>query len=157
MSVLNNPKGKPVLLTLQYTIRIILNHIKYSRNHIQNSTLQRKSNNQNILHYRSNNMTPYLTSDNDAKLKHGSDYIQNHNVTLNCDITPLLKLLYNNNLHIHKAMSTISTIHKIQITKIQTIYKSLYYERNYQHINMNILSCSGSQLRYSPSLGCLPL
>ena len=85
MSVLNNPKGKPVLLTLQYTIRIILNHIKYSRNHIQNSTLQRKSNNQNILHYRSNNMTPYLTSDNDAKLKHGSDYIQNHNVTLNCD------------------------------------------------------------------------
>ena len=52
-------------------------------------------------------MTPYLTLDNDAKLKHGSDYYTDIDyVTL----PPLLKLLYNNNLHTHKAMSTISTI-----------------------------------------------
>ena len=31
-------------------------------------------------------------------------------------------------------MSTISTIHKIQITKIQTIYKLLQIKKNYQHI-----------------------
>ena len=101
-------------------------------------------------------MTPYLTLDNDAKLKHGSDYYTDIDyVTL----PPLFKLLYHNNLHIQKAMSdTISTIQNtnyqnanyIQITILQT-------KRNYQHINMNILSCSGSQLRYSPSLGCLPL
>ena len=36
-----------------------------------------------------------------------------YNVTLNCDITSLLKLLYNNNLHTHKAMSTISTKYKL--------------------------------------------
>ena len=70
------------------------------------------------------NMTLHLTLDNDAtkiriRPKYGITTF-----TLNCDITPLLKLLYNNNLHTHKAMSTISTIHKIQITKIQTIYKS---------------------------------
>ena len=64
--VLNNPKGKPVHITLQYIVRIIFNYIKNTRNHIKNSTLQRASNNPNILHYRSNNMTPYLTLDNDA-------------------------------------------------------------------------------------------
>ena len=32
-------------------------------------------------------------------------------------------------------MSTISTIHKIQITKIQTIYKLLQIKKNYQDTN----------------------
>ena len=102
-------------------------------------------------------MTLHLTLDNDAtKIRIRPNYGIN-NVTLNCDITLLLKLLYNNNLHIHKAMSTISTIHKIQITKIQSIYKLLKIKKNYQHINTSNPSCSGSQLQYSPSLGCLPL
>ena len=33
--VLNNLKGKPVHITLQYTIRIISNHIKNTKKHIQ--------------------------------------------------------------------------------------------------------------------------
>ena len=32
--VLNNLKGKPVHITLQYTVRIIFNYIKNTRNHI---------------------------------------------------------------------------------------------------------------------------
>ena len=70
-------------------------------------------------------------------LKYGSDRNTESQryQKLTCDITPLLKLLYNNNLHTHKAMSTISTIHKIQITKIQTIYKLLQIKKlpTYQH------------------------
>ena len=58
-------------------------------------------------------MTLHLTLYNDAKLKYGSDRNAESQryQKLTCDITPLLKLLYNNYLHIHKAMSTISTIH----------------------------------------------
>ena len=33
--VLNNPKGKPVHISLQYIVRIIFNYIK-NRNHIKN-------------------------------------------------------------------------------------------------------------------------
>ena len=57
-------------------------------------------------------MTLHLTLYNDAKLKYGPDRNTESQryQKLTCDITPLLKLLYNNNLHIHKAMSTISTI-----------------------------------------------
>ena len=59
------------------------------------------------------NMTLHLTLYNDAKPKYGPDRNTESQryQKLTCDITPLLKLLYNNNLHIHKAMSTISTIH----------------------------------------------
>ena len=67
-------------------------------------------------------MTLHLTLYNDTKLKYGPDRNTESQryQKLTCDITPLLKLLYNNNLHIHKAMSTISTIHN-------TNYQNTYY------------------------------
>ena len=72
------------------------------------------SDNQNIVYYRSittlyENMGP---TKNRTRTIHG---------TLNCDITPLLKLLNNNN-HIYTRQCLP---YKIQITKIQTIYKLL--------------------------------
>ena len=99
-------------------------------------------------------MTLHLTLDNDAtKIWIRPNYGIN-NVTLNCDITPLLKLLYNNNLHTHKAMSTMSTKYKLPKYELYTNYYKIKKLPTYQ---LNILSCSGSQLQYSPSLGCLPL
>ena len=59
--------------------------------------------------------------------------IRNHNVTLNCDITPLLKLLYNNNLHTHKAMSTMSTKYKLPKYKLYTNYYKIKKLPTYQH------------------------
>ena len=44
--VLNNPKGKPVHITLQYSIRIISNHIKNTKKKpYLKQYLQRESNN----------------------------------------------------------------------------------------------------------------
>ena len=57
----------------------------------------------------------------------------NHNVTLICDITPLLKLLYNNNLYTHKAMSTISTKYKLPKYKLYTNYYKSKKLPTYQH------------------------
>ena len=59
--------------------------------------------------------------------------IRNAKQTLTRDITPLLKLLYNNNLHIRQCLQYLP--YKIQITKIQTIYKLLQIKKlpTYQH------------------------
>ena len=81
-------------------------------------------------------MTLHLTLDNDAtKIRIRPNYGIN-NVTLNCDITPPpLKLLYNNNLHIHKAMSTISTIHNTNYQNTNYIQIITNQEKlpTYQH------------------------
>ena len=55
--------------------------------------------------------------------------------TLNCDITPLLKLLYNNNSHKHKAMSTISTIQNTNYQNTSYIQTTTLQKKlpTYQH------------------------
>ena len=80
-------------------------------------------------------MTLHLTLDNDAiKIRIKSD-TRNAKQKLTCDITPLLKLLYNNNLHIHKAMSTISTIHNTNYQNTNYIQIITNQEKlpTYQH------------------------
>ena len=83
------------------------------------------------------NMTLHLTLYNDAKLKYGPDRNTESQryQKLTCDITPLLKLLYNNNLHIHKAMSTISTIHNTNYQNTNYIQIITNQEKlpTYQH------------------------
>ena len=88
-------------------------------------------------------MTPHSTLDNNAIPKHGSDQTRNQNDTRNttqtliCDITPLLKLLYNNNLHTHKTMSTISTNQNTNYQKYK-LYTNHYVIKEITNISTSV-------------------
>ena len=147
-----SPKGKPVLLTLQYIIKTISNHIKHLTKHKLAQHLQSKP-----IIKTSHITTPTTqrhTITRQPPTPHQIAEPERHTTqTPIRDITLLLKLLYNNNLHTHKAMSTISTIQNTKNTnyiQITILRKKL---PTYQHEYPVLLS----QLLCSLFLGCLPL